>query len=461
MQALSITPEIEALARAGAWFSYSVSGGKDGNIAAVAADAWLDSIGHPRQKRLVVHSDLGLIEWPDSLKMCREVAERLRLPLIEVQPARDMIGRWKNRWDNARRRYENGEIVTLIGPWSTPDNRFCTSELKQQAIGARLRKIVGADIAVNKPAGLETAIVSVTGVRGQESTNRAKQPVSQPDSELTRPSFNLRGMVWRPIHAWTLDEVWQAHDETKLRRHEAYTDFGSSRVSCSFCIMSTENDLRASTLNPQNLAAYQALVNLEAESGFSFQGARWLGDVSPKLLLPGTTQRLAQGKAKREERTALEATIPERMLYVKGWPTFVPSLEECGHLAEVRWRVCELHGMESPYLTAKTVQHRYRELFEENQRRKAGKEEAEAARADRAARRAAKQSAVRVRSVEQSPASPAPAVASEDSGDPETAEPVAEIEEALTLPSYLREEAEDEPAFRFWRGEEQLLPGIF
>ncbi len=437
MKPLSVTPEVEALAREGAWFAYSVSGGKDGNAAALATDAWLDRLGHPRLRRLAIHSDLGLIEWRDSLRMCREVAARLDLPLIEVQPGRDMIGRWRNRWENALARYARLATVTLIAPWSSPENRFCTSELKTQAIGARLRKLAGADAAV----------VSVTGVRAQESFKRARQPVSQPDPELTRPSRGLRGAVWRPIHAWTLEDVREAHRELGFRLHQAYTVHGASRVSCSFCIMSSLEDVRAATGNPENLAAFQAIIALEAESGFSFQSARWLGDARPGLLTAEARDALAVGKARRAARVQAESFIPKELRYVGGWPAFVPDLSQCEVLAAARRQVCGLYGLASPYLNAGAVQERYRELSACKHDRRAAHDAKEAARRARAARKAAPGPPRRGR-VEAAPVgdllvvSPAPP-------------PPAPWPDCL--PSYPSPEA---AGLSFWYGEEQELPGF-
>lgn len=40
---------------------FSISGGKDSAAAAFAANAYLDTLGHDRSRRAVIHADLGRI----------------------------------------------------------------------------------------------------------------------------------------------------------------------------------------------------------------------------------------------------------------------------------------------------------------------------------------------------------------------------------------------------------------
>ena len=355
MTPIAVPSEIARLAREGAWFAYSLSGGKDGNIAAIATDAYLDSVGHPRERRVIVHADLGIIEWQDSHVMCEEVAGRLDLPLMVVKNKRyDMIGCWERRWELAVERYRTLETVTLVGPWSSSSQRFCTSRMKQETISAALVAL----------AGKNATIVSVIGIRGQESLRRSLQPVYESDKALFRKKRGLVGFAYRPIHGWTLEDVWQAHDEAGLRRHEAYTEYDATRVSCAYCVLARESDLRAGTRNPANIPAYRRTVDLEIVSAFSFQSARWLGDMAPAALTPEQRDGLAIGKARRAARVKLESQLPKELLYVKGWPRFVPDADQCRLIAEMRQGVCALYGFDFPYTTPDAIQARYTALYE-------------------------------------------------------------------------------------------------
>jgi 3'-phosphoadenosine 5'-phosphosulfate sulfotransferase (PAPS reductase)/FAD synthetase len=129
-------PEVDALVAAGAPVAIGVSGGKDSCVAAIATVEHLDQVGHTGP-RILIHSDLGSVEWRDSLPTCERLAARLGLELVVVRRAAgDMLSRWETRWENSKRRYADLSCVRVILPWSTPAMRFCTSELKSAVIAA-------------------------------------------------------------------------------------------------------------------------------------------------------------------------------------------------------------------------------------------------------------------------------------------------------------------------------------
>jgi hypothetical protein len=63
---IASTPEIDARISSGAPVAISVSGGKDSQACALATFNHLDLVGHAGP-RLLVHADLGMVEWNDSL----------------------------------------------------------------------------------------------------------------------------------------------------------------------------------------------------------------------------------------------------------------------------------------------------------------------------------------------------------------------------------------------------------
>jgi 3'-phosphoadenosine 5'-phosphosulfate sulfotransferase (PAPS reductase)/FAD synthetase len=179
------------------------------------------------------------------------------------------VDRWRSRWESNIRRYAELSCVKLILPWSTA-MRFCTSELKTSIIcRALVRRFPGQ------------TILSATGIRRQESPNRAKAPVAKPQPKLASASWRTKGLDWHPILDWTTQQVFGYLEEKEVPLHEAYTQYGSSRVSCCFCILSSQNDLAAASSCAENQAVYRDLVALEAASTFQFQLGRWLGDVAP------------------------------------------------------------------------------------------------------------------------------------------------------------------------------------
>ena len=234
--------------------------------------------------------------------------------------------------------------------------RFCTSELKTAVIASELRmRFPGQDI------------LNVTGIRRQESDTRAAMPVAAPMTLLKRKAAG--GYSWNAIIEWTLDEVLQEISDAGLELHEAYTKYGASRVSCAFCIMSAWLDLLAAATCEDNRALYVSMVELEAESGFGFQGNRWLASVAPHWVSDDLRARVARAQDGAKTRVELEKLLPKHLHYTKGWPTCLPTAEEADLIARVRRGVAEVLGTAVKYTTGAEVRGRYQQLLD----RKAGK----------------------------------------------------------------------------------------
>jgi 3'-phosphoadenosine 5'-phosphosulfate sulfotransferase (PAPS reductase)/FAD synthetase len=347
-----ITDEAQRLLDVRAPVAIGVSGGKDSHAVAWALAQYLEGYEGPR---VLIHSDLREVEWLDSLPACQRIAERIGWELIVCgRPAGGMMERWESRWQSSIRRYTAMETVSVVLPWSTPSMRFCTSELKVDPICAALKKRFG-----------RVPIINVTGIRGEESAARAKQPASGPGGPKLPPG----SLTWRPIHHWTLQDVWDAIADSGVAAHEAYRLFGSSRVSCRFCILANESDLRASLKDPEAVTIYIRMCDLELTSGFAFQGSRWLTSLAPDLV-PDGNWRLTRAKLLQDSRTELQAWIPKHLQFAKGWPHCVPTIEESAKLANMRAAVCALYGWDTPYLDALTVRERYQELWDLKQSKK-------------------------------------------------------------------------------------------
>ncbi len=222
--ALETAPEINELLAAGAPVAIGVSGGKDSDIAAAETLAYLKKVGHTGP-RILIHSDLGRIEWKDSLPACERLAQRSQVELVVVKrQAGDLMDRWLTRWRNNCERYSQLQCVKLILPWSTASMRFCTSELKTA--------IICRDLVERYPG---QTILSVVGLRRQESPIRAHAPVYAPQTKLTNATYGTRGYTWHPLLAWTLEDVLAYHRLHNIPLHEAYTRYGTTRVSCKLC----------------------------------------------------------------------------------------------------------------------------------------------------------------------------------------------------------------------------------
>lgn len=352
---VAVDDAVRTAAHEGAVFAFNLSGGKDSGALAQAAMLWLDAIGHPRGRRLAIHADLGRAEWRSTPAVVEATAAHLGLPLLVVRrPAGDLVTRWMKRFENGKARYEALSTYNLIGPWSQADKRFCTSELKAQVMGPALAGRFRGE-----------TIVQVVGIRRDESRQRRATPISKPDTRFAQPG-NRHGtmmLLWHPGVLWTSDEVLSFHRCSGIPLHEAYTVYGSTRLSCAFCVLGSTNDLRAASEAVGNANLYRHLVGMEASSTFSFQPDRWLADVAPLLLSPGLQNDVAHAKLRGAERKAIESAMPEGLRFTKGWPPRMPTQAEAQRIADARQPILARHGLENRFPTAAAVAARFADLL--------------------------------------------------------------------------------------------------
>ncbi|MDG3580046.1 phosphoadenosine phosphosulfate reductase family protein [Rhizobium sp. YJ-22] len=343
---ISILPPIADLLQQGAVVAIGVSGGKDSQAAATATFEYLDRIGHSGP-RLLIHADLGSVEWADSLPTCEHLSDRLGAELVVVRRKQGgLMDRWESRWRSNVARYENLSTVTLVPCWSTPAMRYCTSEMKTSKIHAELKRRFS-----------RLPIISVTGVRREESPQRAR-------AEIFDHKPGERIWTWRPILDWSEEEVFSSLDFWGIEPHPAYRRFGLTRVSCRFCIMSGLPDLVAAAAQPEAHDLYRQMVGLECRSTFAFQSSRWLGDIAPHLLEPRIRDLFAMAKEKADRRREAERRLTKPMLYVKGWPVRILSDGEADLLAEVRSEVSTMLGFRARYVDRFSIHARYAELLD-------------------------------------------------------------------------------------------------
>lgn len=345
MMRLSITPVIESLIATGSPVAIGVSGGKDSQASALAVCEYLDRAGHAGP-RLLVHSDLGSVEWKDTLAVCQDLADHLGLELVALRRAKGgLMERWEVRWRSCMARYQDLSTVTLVPCWSTPSMRFCTSEMKTHPITAMLRRRFPGEVVIN-----------VTGIRRDESRRRARSAIAEMDR-------SGRLWNWRPILDWSAGDVFASIARHGLKPHPAYFEFGMSRVSCRFCIMSSLADLAAAAARPETHDLYRRMVRLESASAFAFQGGRWLGDIAQHILDDDARRGLVRAKGMAALRTKAESRITPAMLYVRGWPTRMLTDAEADVLAKVRREICDLYSFQSHLLDRDAIHARYAQLL--------------------------------------------------------------------------------------------------
>jgi 3'-phosphoadenosine 5'-phosphosulfate sulfotransferase (PAPS reductase)/FAD synthetase len=356
MPELLIDDAVRQAIEEGAMVVLNLSGGKDSLLATALVMAMLDRMGHPRSERIAIHADLGRAEWRSTAATVRRQAEEIGLRLVTVKRAAgDMVDRWNQRYRQGIDLYTDMSRVILRGPWSSSKQRFCTPELKTQVIHEYL--------AATYPG---RRIVSVLGIRRAESTRRSTTPVSKRDAKIERAS-GITGIVWNPIADMGTAAVYETIAELGLTMHEAYVRYGSTRLSCAFCVLGSKADIAASASAPDNADLYRTLVAMEASTGFSFQQNSWLGDIAPGLLDEETLHALGSAKRYAAERREIDVAIGKDFL--KGtkedpWPRRLPTQDEAAAIANSRRLNSSWTGIEFPYQTAAAVTERIGRMLE-------------------------------------------------------------------------------------------------
>lgn len=182
----------------------SHSGGKDSQatLAALLRSDLKDRI-------VLVHSDLGAMEWESMHTWIQSTAPEL--PLTVVKASMDFF-----------------EMVTKYKRFPSGHQQFCTMFLKTEPIEAFIHQYM-------TDHGLKTAI-NVTGMRADESKRRAlKKPFAL--SEMTRP-VKFPGHTihdWLPIFDFSTLDVYGEIASAGQEPHWLYGE-GFSRLSCVFCV---------------------------------------------------------------------------------------------------------------------------------------------------------------------------------------------------------------------------------
>jgi 3'-phosphoadenosine 5'-phosphosulfate sulfotransferase (PAPS reductase)/FAD synthetase len=268
---LTERPEISDLIEAGALFYFSHSGGKDSQ----AAYSYMLELGIPADQIIVVHSDLGRIEWDGTEKHIRSTI----LPqhaLNVVHAKRDFLALvWDRYLKNVAKAERTGKTVAPC--WPSAETRNCTSDLKRAPIHSFIKQHTDG----LRPEGVRRKdwepqiVVNVMGFRRFESKKReAKGEWSANDRGLTSPAKNRWAYDWCPIFNFTEEDVFLQIRQSGQQPHEAYgrgsnscRQFKNERLSCQFCILASDNDLAHGALSDPDL--FREYVAMEQRTGFT------------------------------------------------------------------------------------------------------------------------------------------------------------------------------------------------
>lgn len=261
----------------------SFSGGKD----STATFLYLLDQGIPREKIELWHQDIDgrertFFDWEITPDYCRCFAEAFGVKIYF---------QWKQGGFYREMMRENA--LTAPKCFELPDGTVGHSGGTRDKPGTRLRfpqaaadlrtrwcssylKIDVCSTAIihqSRFQGIRTLVLS--GERGEESPQRAKYGVWEPDRADLRNGRKPRYVDrHRPIRDWTESEVWAIIERYRVRAHPCYY-MGWGRCSCKFCIFGNRNQFAsAARINP---ALTREIIELEGQFGCTIKRHCGLG----------------------------------------------------------------------------------------------------------------------------------------------------------------------------------------
>jgi len=132
---------------------------------------------------VVVHCDLGRVEWEGTAELAEEQARAYGLPFVKVsRPQGDLLSHVEKR-----------------RMWPSSAARYCTSDHKR----AQVYKVLTEIAREIRAAGVPVArILNCMGLRADESPARAKKIPFQRDAMASNGRRSVD--AWLPIHDWML-----------------------------------------------------------------------------------------------------------------------------------------------------------------------------------------------------------------------------------------------------------------
>lgn len=256
------------------------SAGKDSQAMLTHLVKHADAEGVPRGRIIVVHADLGRVEWAGTRELAERQAAAYGLRFETVARAEDLLDQIVTR-----RRTLNAEAAVLIAEslalydagfpalaalpeadadkklntpaWPSSQARYCTSDQKTSQVAKLMTRLATEHRAAHPDRPIR--ILNCLGIRAAESPARAKKIPFGPDA-----ATNGRRIVdrWLPIFDWSDEEVWNTIRASGLPYHPAY-DAGMPRLSCMFCVLAGRKELVLSArLNPAMAREYLKVEQL-------------------------------------------------------------------------------------------------------------------------------------------------------------------------------------------------------
>lgn len=245
---------------------------------------------------VVVHCDLGEMEWPGTKELAEEQARHYGLRFeVVARPQGDILQHVLDRHETLK------AAGKTASPFPSSEQRWCTSDHKRGQVSKLLTQLVTEttsawpsltkrfDSSNFKLPRRPVRILQCMGMRAKESSARSKLKPFKLDKHNTNTKRIVH--VWLPIFDMAEDEVWADIRESGVKHHWAY-DLGMNRLSCSFCIYAPRDALLLAGIYRTSLLRRYVEVEKQVKSSFrkELALADVLADVEsgkvPQLPLP-------------------------------------------------------------------------------------------------------------------------------------------------------------------------------
>lgn len=197
-----------------------------------------------RDRLVVVHCDLGRMEWKGTRELAEAQAKHYGVRFeVVTRPQGDLLTQVRQR-----------------GMWPSATARYCTSDHKRGQVRRVMTKLV-AELGL----GRQARILNCMGLRADESPARKKKAAFEHDAKASNGRRHVD--TWLPIHTWTTDQVWARIKASGVAHHPAY-DLGMPRLSCCFCIFAPKAALVLAGKHNSDLLAEYVAVEKEIRHKF-------------------------------------------------------------------------------------------------------------------------------------------------------------------------------------------------
>lgn len=310
----------------------SFSGGKD----STALLLFLLDNGVPREKIELWHQEIdgrgpSLFDWEVTPDYCRKLGDAFGIPVRfqykEGGFLREML---RENALTAPISFENedGSLSTVGGtagkpstrrkfPQPSPDlrTRWCSAYLKIDVCATALR---------HDPRFLDSRTLVLSGERGEESPQRARYAVLEPDkADLRNGRKHFRHIDrFRPIRDWKEQQIWDLLEKYRVRPHPCYF-LGFGRCSCKFCVFGNANQFASAACISRQKA--DRLIAYEKDFGHTLKRDTDL----PTLIAKGAPYPTIT-KALADTATSLQYTLPVILPNGERWTLPAGAFSKCG-----------------------------------------------------------------------------------------------------------------------------------